>query len=163
MPLSSAERTALIDRYEQGPALLQAALAKIPKDALQWRPPPAPGRWSAHEIIVHCADAESNSHGRIRYLFAEAKPVIQGYDQDRWAAELDYHQLPLEPALATVVAVRANTVPLLRRATDAQWARVGTHSESGRFGSEDWLRMYAEHLEKHSRQLEGNLAAWNKR
>lgn len=161
MALSSAERTAMIDRYERGPALLTATLARIPKEALQWRP--APGRWSAHEIIVHCADAETNGHSRLRYIFAETSPVIQGYDQERWATALDYHELPLEPALATVVAVRANTVALLRRATDADWARSASHTEYGQFGAEQWLKLYAEHLEKHSRQLEGNLAAWNKR
>jgi len=161
MALSSAERAALIDRYERGPALLKAALAKIPTDALQWRP--APGRWSAHEVIVHCADAETNGHSRIRYIFAETTPVIQGYDQTRWAGALDYHQLPLEPALATVEAVRANTLPLLRRATDADWARTASHTEYGQFGAEQWLNLYAEHLEKHSRQLEGNLAAWRNR
>lgn len=161
MPLSAAERTTLIDRYERGAALLKAALAKFPPEALQWRP--APGKWSAHEVIVHCADAETNSHGRIRYLLAEEKPVIQGYDQARWARELDYHQLPLAPALLTVEAVRANTVPLLRRATAADWAKSGVHTESGRFGAEDWLQAYAEHLEKHTGQLERNLAAWNTR
>ena len=161
MPLSPADRAALIDRYERGPAVLDAALAKIPKDAMQWRP--APGKWSAHEVIVHCADSETNAHGRIRYVLAEEQPVIQGYDQDRWAATLDYHSLPLAPALATVTAVRANTAALLRRLTDADWARVGTHTESGRYGAEDWLKLYAEHLEVHARQLERNLAAWSKR
>lgn len=161
MALSAAERTAMIDRYERGPALLTATLARIPKEALQWRP--APGRWSAHEIIVHCADSETNGASRIRYLFAEAAPMIAGYDQDRWATALDYHQLPLEPALATVVAVRAHTVAVLRRATAADWARMGTHTEVGQYGAESWLKVYAEHLEKHSRQLEGNLAAWNTR
>jgi hypothetical protein len=159
--LSAAERTALIDRYERGPALLKAALAKFPPEALQWRP--APGKWSAHEVIVHCADSETNSHGRIRYLLAEEKPVIQGYDQDRWAKVLDYHQLPIATALATVEAVRANTVPLLRRTSEAAWARMGTHSESGAYGAADWLRSYAEHLEIHTRQLERNLAAWKNR
>src|SRR5437879_6335233 len=86
MAQSAQERTALIDRYARGPALLKAALAKIPPDALKWRPEPK--RWSAHEIIVHCADAESNAHMRLRYLLAEDQPVIQGYDQDRWAALL---------------------------------------------------------------------------
>jgi hypothetical protein len=161
MPLTSAERAALIDRYERGPALLQAALATIPKEALQWRP--APGRWSAHEIIVHCADAETNGHSRIRYIFGETTPVIQGYDQERWASALDYHTLPLEPALATVAAVRANTLPLLRRASDSDWARSASHTEYGQFGAEQWLNLYAEHLEKHSRQLAGNLAAWKSR
>lgn len=159
MPLTAAERTALIDRYERGPALLRAALVTIPAAALQWRP--APGKWSAHEVIVHCADSETNSHGRIRYLLAEEKPVIQGYDQDRWSQQLDYHSLPIAPALLTVEAVRENTVPLLRRASDADWAKAGIHTESGRYSAEDWLVSYAEHLEIHTRQLERNLAAWS--
>lgn len=161
MPLTAVQRHALIDRYERGPDLLKAALALIPADALQWRP--APGKWSAHEVIVHCADSETNAHGRIRYLLAEQKPVVLGYDQDRWARQLDYHQLPIAAALRTVEAVRANTVPLLRRATDADWAKSGTHTEVGKYGAEDWLQVYAEHLEIHSRQLERNLAAWRNR
>jgi len=158
MALAASDRAALIDRYANGPAVLKAALARIPKDAMQWRP--GPGKWSAHEVIVHCADSETNAHSRLRTLLAEEQPVIQGYDQDRWAMKLDYHALPLEPALVTVEAVRANTVALLRRLTDADWARAGRHTESGRYGAEDWLRIYGEHLEIHARQLERNLAAW---
>jgi hypothetical protein len=161
MALSSTERTALIDRYERGPALLKAALAKAPPEALQWRP--GPNKWSVHEVIVHCADSESNAAMRIRYLLAEPRPVIQGYDQAQWAVALDYHKLPLDAALTTVTAVRANTVPLLRRMTDAQWRATGEHTESGRYGAEDWLKIYAEHLEKHSGQIERNLAAWKSR
>jgi hypothetical protein len=162
MTISRTDREALIDRYARGPTILKAALAKIPKEAMQWRP--GPGKWSAHEVIVHCADSETNAHGRIRYLVAEEKPpVIQGYDQARWADVLDYHALPWEPALMTVEAVRANTTTLLRRLTDAQWASMGTHSEAGSYGAIDWLETYAEHLEKHARQLERNLAAWGNR
>jgi len=158
MPFTAAERTAMIDRYARGPALLQAALAKVPREALQWRP--GPKRWSAHEIIVHCADSETNAHGRLRFLLAEQDPVIQGYDQDRWAERLDYHKLPLEPALATVIAVRANTVPILRHLTENDWRRIGRHTESGPYAVEDWLAIYAEHLEKHARQIDRNMAAW---
>ena len=161
MPFSPQERAALIERYARGPALLKAALAKVPREALQWRP--APNRWSAHEIIVHCADSETNAHARLRYLLAEQEPVIEGYDQDRWARQLDYHTLPLEPALATVEAVRANTVPILKRMTDPDWRRIGRHTESGPYAAEDWLAIYAEHLEKHSRQIERNLTAWASR
>ena len=161
MPLSTAQRSALIDRYERGPALLRAALAQIPPEALQWRP--GPDQWSAHEVIVHCADSETNAAARIRYLVAEERPAIQGYDQAAWAKRLDYHALPLEPALATVAAVRANTTPLLRRLGDAEWSRAGTHTEGGHYDAEQWLRIYAEHLEKHSGQLQRNLAAWRNR
>jgi hypothetical protein len=158
MALEARERDELIARYAAGPEKLRAALAKVPAEAIQWRP--GPGRWTVHEVVCHCADSETNAALRIRYLAVEKEPVIMGYDQDAWAAQLDYHAHPLPLALATVEAVRANTVPLLRRLPEAAWARVGRHTESGTYGSEDWLRSYAEHLEKHSRQIERNLEAW---
>jgi hypothetical protein len=158
MALQARERDELIARYAAGPEKLKGALGKVPAEAIQWRP--GPGRWTVHEVVCHCADSETNAALRIRYLAVEKEPVIMGYDQDAWAAQLDYHAHPLALALATVEAVRANTVPLLRRLPEAAWARVGRHTESGTYGSEDWLKSYAEHLEKHSRQIERNLEAW---
>src|SRR5206468_4048955 len=99
-----------------------------------------------------------NAHMRLRYLIAEPDPVIVGYDQDGWALAFDYHAHPLDLALATVEAVRANTLPLLKRMTVQDWQKTGRHTESGRYATEDWLAIYVEHLEKHSRQLERNLA-----
>ena len=161
MSLTPAERAALIDRYERGPARLAAAYAKVPAEARQWRP--GPDRWSAHEIIVHCADSEANAALRIRFLLTEDDARIQAYDQVHWARTLDYHTLPVEPAMATVAAVRAHTVPLLRRMADRDWQRAGQHPESGPYSAERWLEIYAEHLEKHSGQIERNLEAWRKR
>src|SRR2546427_12989184 len=109
MALTAADRAALIERYARGPDLLKAALKKVPPEAMQWRP--APGKWSAHEVIVHCADSETNAYARIRYLLAEEPPVIQGYAQAPRAKALDYQTLPLDVAPATVAAVPANTVP----------------------------------------------------
>ena len=161
MSLTHAEREDLIRRYAEGPAQLRAALSRVPAEALTWRP--GPGKWSAHEVIVHCADSETNAYLRIRYLAAEKEPLIVGYDQTVWAQAFDYHAHPLREALATVEAVRANTVPLLRRLPEAAWSREGRHTESGRYTAEDWLSIYAEHLEKHSRQIERNLEAWQAR
>ncbi len=159
--MTPAERNDCIRRYAEGPALLAEALATVPEAALQWRP--APGKWSVHEVIVHCADSETNSHMRIRYLLGESDTTIVGYDEAHWALAMDYHAHPLDLALATVVAVRANTVPLLRRVDREQWARVGRHTQSGAYGAEDWLRAYAEHLEVHARQIARNVAAWKAR
>jgi len=52
---------------------------------------------------------------------------------------------------------------LLRRLPEEAWQRMGRHTESGAYGVLDWLRIYAEHLEGHSRQIEQNLAAWRSR
>ncbi len=158
MALDRIERDALIQQYADGPARLRAALARVPAAALTWRP--APKEWSAHEVAVHCGDAETNAAARIRYLVSEADPVIVGYHQDQWALTLDYHSLPLEPALATVDAVRASTAALIRRLPDETWTRAGRHTESGRYTAEDWLRLYAAHLEIHARQIEKNLEEW---
>jgi len=161
MPLTATERQDLIHRYEQGPARLKSVLAKVPPDAMKWRL--AEGKWSVHEVVCHLADSESNAALRIRYLTAEKDPLIVGYDQARWAQVFDYHSAPLEPALAVVESVRANTSALLKRLPENAWLASGKHTESGRYTADDWLSIYAEHMEKHSNQIERNLAAWQSR
>jgi DinB family protein len=158
MTLTPAERASLIQQYAEGPRRLRAALGTVPTPAFQWRP--APGEWSAHEVVVHCADSETQAASRIRVVVSEKDPVILGYDEAQWARDFDYHAHPLDAALAAVDAVRANTAALLRRLPEGAWSRVGRHTESGRYGAVDWLRIYAEHLENHARQIEANVAAW---
>src|SRR5882672_7170217 len=117
-----AERAELIRQYEDGVPAFKKALAGVPAASLLWRP--APGAWSVHEIVCHCADSETNSASRIRYLAGE-------------------RELSLDTALATVEAVRANTGPLIRRLPDAAWERVHHHKTRGRYTATDWLRTYA--------------------
>jgi len=156
--LTPGERESLIARYEHGQVLLRDAFAQVPREAWKWRP--APEKWSVFEVVCHCADSETIASMRIRHLVAEESPQILGYDQARWAGVLDYHQERIELALAAVDVVRARTVNLLRQMPEKAWSIVGTHSDSGPYGPEDWLRIYAEHLEKHSKQIERTLAAW---
>lgn len=138
--------------------MLREALLRAPEEMRKWRP--APDEFSVHEVIVHCADSETNSHGRIRYVMTEDNATIIGYDPPLWASRLDYQNHPLDAAMLTVEAVRANTVPVLRLATEEMWSHAGTHTESGRYGAEDWLQVYATHCHDHARQIEETVAAW---
>src|SRR5262245_14650347 len=156
--MNTNERAALIDRYAAGPALLRATVAKVPADAMKWRP--APGKWSAHEVVVHCADSETNAVGRLRYVLTEKEALIVGYDQDVWARDLDYHAQPLDLALAVVDAVRANTAHLLRRLPPEAFAKTGRHTEYGAYSAEKRLTYYAEPIHVHSARIERNLAAF---
>jgi hypothetical protein len=158
--VTAQERAKLIERYARGPQLLAAALNGVPEPARKWRP--GPGKWSVHEIVCHCADSEANGAIRLRFLLGEEEPTLFSYDQDRWAQAFDYHRLPLEPALEVVKSVRSFTTELIKGMPDAAWSREGTHSESGRYTAEHWLEVYAEHLEKHSRQIERNVGEWKK-
>ena len=156
--MSPAERERLIRQYAEGPGRIRQALAKVPEEARKWRS--APGEWSAHEVVCHCADSETNAAARIRYVVAEKDPVILGYDENAWAIRFDYHSHPLETALAAVEAIRADTAAVIRRLPDSAWEREGRHTESGRYTAEDWLKIYAQHLEDHAQQIEKTLAAW---
>src|SRR5438309_9701501 len=113
MPMTRAQRHALIEQYADGPRRLRAALATVPAAAIQWRP--KPGEWSAHEVVVHCADSETNAAPRIRYVTAEPDRVVLAYEEAEWARRLDYHRHLLEPSLATAEAVRGNPAVRIRR------------------------------------------------
>jgi hypothetical protein len=141
-----------------GPAPPPRGAGHGARPALTWRP--APREWSAHEVVCHCADSETNAYARIRYLIAEPEPLVVDYNEAQWAVTFDYHAHPLDLALATVDAVRASTTALLRRVPESVWSRVGRHTVAGRYSAEDWLRIYAAHLDDHASQIEANVAAF---
>jgi len=156
--MTSAERQTLIARYKAGYDEVVRALAGIGPDERDWRP--APGEWSAREVVHHLADSETISGIRLRRLLIEDAAVIQGYDQEDYARRLRYQERPMEPALRAFEAARATTGPLLDAMTDADWRRAGTHSESGPYSAEAWLEIYGAHAHIHANQIRKNRAAW---
>ena len=159
MAMSASDRSRRIEQYAQGPERLRQALNRVPDGVVKWRP--APGKWSAHEIVCHAADSEVNAYARVRYLLAEKEPVIVGYEQDEWARVFDYHSLPLEPSLAVIDAVRHATAVLLQRLSADAWTKKGRHTQrDGDYTVEEWLKIYADHLEGHARQIDRNVAEW---
>ena len=148
--MNAAERVALIDQYEDGFQAVSAALEEITEAELEARE--APGEWSPREIVHHLADSEMTSAIRLRLLIAEDAPTLIGYDQEAFVRNL-YPDRPIEPSLAAFEAVRAATTPILRRLSDEQWRRTGTHSESGRYSVEDWLHIYSGHAHDHADQI----------
>jgi len=149
--MTEEERKELIAKYAAGYDEVINALEGIPKEKLSAHS--LPGKWSAAEVVQHLADSEMTSAIRLRRLLVEEKPVIHGYDQDLFATRLAYNDRDLQPALEAFRAARSTTVQLLERMTGADWQREGTHSESGRYTTEDWLRIYAAHAHGHADQI----------
>ena len=143
-------RKKLIALYRDGYRAVAEALLKITPEELDARP--APGQWSAREIVHHLGDSEMTAGVRLRMLLALDRPKIQGYDQDEFARRL-YYDRPHEMSLELFRTARSSTAEILDRLTPEQWVREGTHSEIGPFGVEDWLKTYAEHAHKHARQI----------
>lgn len=150
------DRKKLIAQYRDGYAAVAEAMLKITPKELDARA--GPGRWSAREIVHHLADSEMTSAIRLRRLLAEERPAIHGYDQDEFARRLHYDR-PHEVSLELFKYVRLSTAELLERMTESDWQREGTHSESGRYSTETWLTIYAEHAHRHARQIRAARAA----
>ena len=148
--MDAETRKKLIEQYKEGYHVVAQALAGATDEQLDARP--GPGKWTAREVVHHLADSEMTSAIRLRRLIAEDQPVIVGYDQEEFARTL-YYDRPIASSLDAFKAARATSAEILRRLTDAEWARMGTHSESGPYGVEKWLEIYAQHAHGHADQI----------
>jgi DinB superfamily len=143
-------RDALVAKYKDGYGEVARALDGATDAELDRRP--APEKWTAREIVHHLADSEMTSAIRLRRLLAEDRPVIVGYDQEEFARKLHYDR-PIGPSVEAFKAARTTTGAILDRMTEDEWAREGTHSESGRYTVLQWLRIYADHAHNHAAQI----------
>src|SRR6266850_1058030 len=149
--MTSEERQELIAKYKDGYKEVTKNLDGFPKALLTAHP--IPGKWSAAEIVHHLADSETTSAIRLRRLLVEDNPLIQGYDQDAFAARLNYNKRDMGPALDAFRAARATTAQVLALMSEDEWKREGVHSESGRYTPDDWLLIYAAHAHNHAAQI----------
>lgn len=149
--MDTVERTALIEAYDAGVDEVERALKEIGRESFDRQPPD--GSWSAREVVHHLGDSEMRSAIRIRRLLSEDGPTILGYDEASYATIFRYAERAMEPSLAAFRAARSTTAQVLRSLDDAAFARTGTHSESGLYGVEDWLRIYARHAHEHADQI----------
>jgi uncharacterized damage-inducible protein DinB len=109
------------------PAALAEALAEIGEAHLST--PPAPGKWSAAQILCHLADCEIVFSFRLRQTLAEDSPTIQPFDQDKWAAV--YRGMEAGHALEVFSALRGWNLRLLEDALPGAAGRLTTHPERG--------------------------------
>ncbi|HEY7021575.1 MAG TPA: DinB family protein [Ktedonobacterales bacterium] len=147
--MEPVRRRALIEQYKDGYRAVREALDQLTETELDARP--ADG-WTPREIAHHLADSETMSYIRLRRLLAEDHPTIQGYDEPEFARKLHYDR-PIASSLEVFRTVRVASAELLDALGEDEWAREGTHSESGRYTMDDWLEIYAAHAHDHAAQM----------
>ena len=149
--MDAAKRKELIDQYNDGYRVVAEALVGAKDDELDAHP--APGKWSAREVVHHLADSEMTAASRLRLMVGTDNPQIVGYDQDELARRLFYDR-PIEASLDAFKTARRSTAEILERMSDADWTRaVGTHTQHGRYTAERWLEIYAPHAHRHAEQI----------
>ncbi len=113
--------------------------------------PPAPGKWSAAEIVCHLADCEMVFGFRLRQTLAEDGPTIQPFDQDKWAAV--YSGVPVAQALGTFSDLRQWNLRLIRLSLPAAAGRKVIHPERGAMTFQTVIETIAGHDLNHLGQL----------
>ena len=137
------------------PARLRALTAG--RSDADLRRAPAPGRWSAVQILAHLADSEIVAAWRFRTVLATDGVPLQAFDQDVWADAFKYAETDPQESLAVLEVNRRALLALLDRVDPARHAHHGLHAERGREPVAHLMRLYAGHDLNHLGQLEAIL------
>ncbi|MBZ5499186.1 MAG: DinB family protein [Acidobacteriia bacterium] len=108
---------------------------------------PAPGKWSAKEIVCHLADCELVYGLRYRMIISEPHATLMAFDQEAWAKHLQYREQPMKSALACFKVLRAGDIALLKSLPRSAWNKGGQHPSYGALT----LRQIVTHLVDHDR------------
>ena len=114
----------------------------------------APGKWSVRFILHHLADAEAVLSERIRRTISEPRQILQAFDQDAWAKELDYSQMPLALSRQIYEAMRAGIIHLATQHYDRSGHLEFIHSETGIRTLREEFDKVAAHNQQHLAQIE---------
>jgi len=112
---------------------------------------PEPGKWSAAEIVAHLADCEIAFGFRLRQTVAEDAPVVQPFNQQKWAAT--YGGVEADAAMDAFRSARAWNMRLLRAVLPEAASRVMTHPERGVITFQTVIETMAGHDLNHVAQL----------
>jgi uncharacterized damage-inducible protein DinB len=116
-----------LETVRETPGAVRRLLEQMPAEQLQQQTPGK--RWNAREIVCHLADCELVFSFRLKQTLAEDSPVLQPFDQEKWA--LRYANLDAESALRMFDASRRWNVLLLEATTAEERRREVTHPERG--------------------------------
>lgn len=114
----------------------------------------APGKWSIRFLLHHLADAETVLYDRIRRTISKPGQVVWGFDQDAWAAALDYHAKPLSISRHIYSACREGIIYLAEQNYESKGDSPMVHSGDGRKTLKDVFDKVVWHNKQHLTQIE---------
>ncbi len=112
------------------------------------------------QIVCHLADAEAVGVMRFRQLIAEENPTMLAWDQRGLGREARLRETQNLAGAGNFSGAEIGEFDLLKDLPESAFDRTGTHTTRGPMSLKTVLRMYAEHVETHVKQLQGVRAAY---
>ncbi len=151
----------IADLLQSTLATVEAEVGALPEMVLVWHP--AEGEWCVNEVLGHLIEAERRGFaGRIRELLdtAEAVPRLETWDQAAIARARQDCRRPSPEVLREFVALRRDSVGLVRQLGPSDLERAGEHPQVGLLRVEDILQEWVHHDRNHVRQAFANVQAY---
>jgi hypothetical protein len=146
-PLTNDQRQAFIDRIEETPARMCAAVAGLNDEQLDT--PYRPEGWTVRQVVHHVPESHLNSYIRFKLAITEDEPVIKPYFEDRWAKLDDARQAPIALSLDLLDALHGRWVWFLRSLKLGDFQRTFQHPELGMVSLDKNVALYAWHGRHH--------------
>lgn len=118
---------------------------------------PAPGEWSATEVLAHmrsCADVWGNC---IEVMLAQETPTIRAINPTTWIKQTNYREQEFHASLQAFTQQRTDLLAVLEPLTTEAWSREATVTGAGKplvrsvWFYAQWL---ATHERPHVKQIE---------
>jgi hypothetical protein len=119
----------------------------------QWATPWAPGKWTAHQVLVHVTQWELIFSTRVRTAISQPSYVVQPMEQDE-LLNIEAPAVDVATASAAFQAIRKMNIDLIAALTPAQRAAKVTHPQRGEIDVEDLIVTLAGHGAHHLKQIQ---------
>jgi len=120
---------------------------------------PEPGEWSPREVFSHLADSDLVTGVRVRMIVTQDRPSLVGYDQEAWTERFGGQDPTARDTVERWQALRRANVRVFESLSEAEWPRVGVHSERGEESVRLTAQLQAGHDRMHLEQIKRGLAA----
>jgi hypothetical protein len=148
VPQESPTTEQVLTMLAAGPPRIAALTDGVPTALLQTRP--APGEWSANEVLAHlraCADMWGKY---IMAMLAEERPTLRTVSPRTWINRTDYLEQAFQPSFRAFATQRAELLALLEPLPPAGWSRAAIMTGAGK-AREQTVLSYAQSLALHER------------
>jgi hypothetical protein len=114
---------------------------------------PAPGEWSAIEVVGHMIDKMQNWSRRTERILSEERPALPGYDQDVSVRDHDYQHADADALLEQLSQSCEHFAAVVEHIPDTAFERQGMHSEFGPITLRYCVEVSIQSAEAHLKQL----------